>query len=294
MKAWGRSWVSFSNPFVCLFVYLKCMGTRVPPHSPGGQKTAFRGQFFPSILLSQGLSSSCCTALCTSGELARDRLSSSSVPTTRVVGWQVVSPHWALFKCRVQGLPSCLSGLTLFPQSQSLLWNLELTNSARMADQQGTRILSSLPPSARMMGLPPIADLLCGCWRSKLWQSCWCSKYFNNSEPPLQPSTRHWKQTFMLGAVGWWWSLHTACKAVWVWSPALKQTNKHLFISQRATFQERNRDPNCTLRSRKSCYLELQNLETDSTPCNLELIQLLVAQHSGISCILPNCLLTLK
>lgn len=80
-------------------------------------------------------------------------------------------------------LPSCLSGLTLFPQSQSLLWNLEFTNSARMADQQGTRILLSLPPSARMMGLQPIPDLLCGCWRSKLWLSCWCSKY--NTEPLL-------------------------------------------------------------------------------------------------------------
>lgn len=113
MEAWvDLGCLPLTHLSVCLFVYFMCVSTWVPPHSRGGQKTAFRGQFFPSILLSQGLFSFYYTALCTSGELARDSLSSSSVLTTRVVGWQVVSPHWALFKCRGSGVallarPTC-------------------------------------------------------------------------------------------------------------------------------------------------------------------------------------------
>lgn len=83
----SRSWVSSSNPFVCLFVcVLKVYGHTSATTFTGGQKTAFRGLFFPSISLSQGLSSFYCTAPCTSGELTRDCLSKSSVPTTGLVG----------------------------------------------------------------------------------------------------------------------------------------------------------------------------------------------------------------
>lgn len=86
MEAWGKCWVSssitshlfFLKPICYLCMYFMCVGTRVLPHSCGCQKKIFRGQFFPSILLSQGLSSFCCCTV--NSRIAGKRFSKEFCP----------------------------------------------------------------------------------------------------------------------------------------------------------------------------------------------------------------------
>lgn len=117
MEAWvDLGCLPLTHLFVCLCI--KSLWAHGCHHIHWRSEDSFQGSVFSSISLSQGLSSFYCTAPCTSGELTRDRLSNSSVPTTRLVGWQVVSPHWALFKCWVQGLlfsSGPLAELSLWP-----------------------------------------------------------------------------------------------------------------------------------------------------------------------------------
>lgn len=233
------------------------MGTQVPPHSPKVRRQLSGVRFFlPSRWVKASLVSIVLRRVLQESWL---EIVSESLLFRPQDWWDDRwCHHTGLFlnagfrgcsSCQAH-LPSYLSGLTLFPQSQSLLWSLELTNSAGMAAQQGARILLSLPPSARMTGLQPIPDLIRACWRSKPWLSCLCSKYFNNTNPPPQPSTRHWKQTFMLGVVGWWWSLHIAWKALGLIPSfeANKQAKQYLFISKRATFPRKKSRPKLYLK----------------------------------------------
>lgn len=157
MEAWvDLGCLPLTHLFVCLFVcVLKVYGHTSATTFTGGQKTAFRGPFFPSISLSQGLSSFYCTVPCTSGELTRDCLSKSSVPTTGLVGWQVVSPHWALFKCWVQGL-LFLSG----PLAELSLWPHIVSSVPESLMEPGAHQFSWNGCPARRTD-PPVASSQC-------------------------------------------------------------------------------------------------------------------------------------
>lgn len=115
----SRSWVSSSNLFVCLFVcVLKVCGHTGATTFTGGRKTAFRGPFFPpsrwvkaslvSIVLRRVLRESWLEIV-------------SAILLFRPQDWwddRWMSPHWALFKCWVQGLlfsSGPLAELSLWP-----------------------------------------------------------------------------------------------------------------------------------------------------------------------------------